>query len=202
MYSVLILSVLYLVFWCCGVSFVTQSCITQEIIYCNMKCFPPPCQVENIENPLGSFGRVEADNGVHMRVESFLEYFFLDFSSFVLIYNWSWICFFSDCVTGSRQQARTGLKCRREVFSLWIWGLWKALHHCPPPQGKSILQVDNISSLHLPVMLSLFSFLKSTLYSFVYAPCRYTSVHTLETNHTSVTILAVGKSLQQVTVEN
>lgn len=28
----------------------------------------PPYQVENIENPLGSFGRVEADNGVHMRI--------------------------------------------------------------------------------------------------------------------------------------
>lgn len=44
--------------------------------------------------------------------------------------------FLSDCVTGSRQQARKGLKCRREVFPLWIRGLWKALHHCPPSQGK------------------------------------------------------------------
>lgn len=29
----------------------------------------PSCQVENIENSLGSFGRVEADNGVHMQVD-------------------------------------------------------------------------------------------------------------------------------------
>lgn len=34
--------------------------------------FFPDCQVENIENPLGSFGRVEADSGVHMRVEYLL----------------------------------------------------------------------------------------------------------------------------------
>ncbi len=44
--------------------------------------------------------------------------------------------FLSDCVTGSRQQARKGLECRREVFPLWIRGLWKALHHSPPSQGE------------------------------------------------------------------
>lgn len=32
----------------------------------------PAWQVESIENPLGSYGRVEADNGVHMRVEYLL----------------------------------------------------------------------------------------------------------------------------------
>lgn len=43
--------------------------------------------------------------------------------------------FFSDCITRSRQQAITEHECRREVFPLWIWGLWEAVHHRPPPQG-------------------------------------------------------------------
>lgn len=127
----------------------------------------------------------------------------------------SW--FFSDCVTGSRQQARKGLKCRREVFPLWIWGLWKALHHCPPSQGKCgslaivyatcstqmWIFLDNISFTASSYdVVTCFSFSKPLLHCFVCATFRSTSAHTLETNHTSVTILAVGKSLQQVTVEN
>lgn len=68
----------------------------------------------------------------HLRV-FFFSWLFMLCSDLTLKSN-SW--FFSDCFTGSRQQARKGLKCRREVFPLWIWGLWKALHHCPPSQGR------------------------------------------------------------------
>lgn len=39
-------------------------------------------------------------------------------------------------------------------------------------------------------------------YSLVFVSCRYTSALTLETNHTSATILDVGRSLQQVAEEN
>lgn len=56
---------------------------------------------------------------------------------------------------------------------------------------------------HLPTMLLAVRLLfQPHCYSFVVCvSCRYTSAHTLETNHTSVTILDVGRSLQQVAVE-
>lgn len=63
---------------------------------------------------------------------------------------------------------------------------------------------DNIIPLqHLPMMLlaCLFAFAASLLHSFV-CVCRYTSAPTLEINRMSVTILAVGGSLQQVAGEN
>lgn len=136
----------------------------------------------------------------------------------------------SDCVTGSRQQVRKGLKRRREVFPLWLRGLWKALHHCPPSQGrwwccffvimcvhKNVFMKNKVllvptqvwdclktifPSQRLPMMLLVCFFSLSTTHAFVCMSCRYTSAPTLETNPTSVTILAVGRSLQQVAVES
>lgn len=75
--------------------------------------------MENIENPLGTFGRVEADNGVHMRV-MFLFIYFSFFFSLYIKSNIGYIIVpcLSDCVTGTRQQARKGLKCWGKVLSL------------------------------------------------------------------------------------
>lgn len=44
----------------------------------------------------------------------------------------------SDRITGSRQQASKEFKRRREVFPLWLRGLWKTLHDCPPPEGECV----------------------------------------------------------------
>lgn len=98
----------------------------------------------------------------------------------------------SDRITGSRQQASKELKCRREVVPLWLRGLWKTLHHCPPSQGEcavwrsvSLWPAWQIFTLGAPRWLWFVS-------------CRYTSAPTLETNRTPVITLAVGGSLQQV----
>lgn len=66
-----------------------------------------------------------------------------------------------------------------------------------PTQNVGLFK-DNI----LPTAWSAMWLGASLLHAFVCVSCRYTSVPTPETNHMSVTILAVGRSLQQVTVEN
>lgn len=65
---------------------------------------------------------------------------------------------------------------------------------------KTIVSLQHLPMMLLTTCLSGF-FLASLLHFFVCASHRYTSAPTRETNRTSVTILAVGRSLQQVAVE-
>lgn len=190
------------------------------------------CQVENIENPLGSFGRVEADNGVHMRVEylylSGFSWFFILLLSLTVESN---SCFFQIVLQGQDNRQGRGsnvgeksFRCEYEgcgklyttahhlkVSVGVLWLLVHVLYMCSWKKKKFCCVACAYSSVGLlkhnfsltassyDVGYS-FAISASLLHSFVCVSFRYTSAPTLETNHTSVTIPAVGRSLQQVAV--
>lgn len=54
------------------------TCAVTGSVFCSV------CQVESIDNPLSSYGRVEADNGVHMRVKYLFKLFLFRYLLFLI----------------------------------------------------------------------------------------------------------------------
>lgn len=147
--------------------------------------------MESIENPLGSYSRLEADNGVHMRVD------YLWIRALLLhlcFYPSFWFQYSAHCPLlfqivlqdqDNRQSRSTNVgeksfRCEYEGCGK----LYTTAHHLKVGTG-------NPSEPAL-------TFWASFAYSELSFPHRYMNVPTLETNRTSAIFLAAGRSLPQV----
>lgn len=163
--------------------------------------FPLP-QVENIENPLSSYGRVEPDNGVHMRVtilEKMLIFLLLFISPECALFRFepqSLVCLKIVLQDQDNRQVRPtnvgekSFRCEYEGCGK----LYTTAHHLKVSAATSkvcavceMLRLQHVALDPPPHPTVL--------------PCRYTSARTPETSRTSASFRAAGRSLRQVPVD-
>lgn len=181
----------------------TNLCFSLPIISFFLSSLLIPInQVENIENPLSSYNRVEPDNGVHMRV-IILWVFFLDFFS-------------PKCVLFRFKHQ--SLACLRLCCRIRTTGRWDRPTSARSLSAASTRAVGSFTprpttSRWAQVLLKLEQYLLESIYNCCTWPfinlltsaissCRSTSARTLGTNRTSVSFLLAGRSLLQVLAHN
>lgn len=110
----------------------TRHFVTFTKVCSNLEC--PYWQVESIENPLGSYSRLEADNGVHMRVDYLLIGALLLHLCFYPSFWFQWPVFFSRLYYKIKT---TGNRAARMLARSLSAVNMRAVGSCTPPPTTS-----------------------------------------------------------------